>query len=171
MGDDKQVDLEYPKLDDNPDAITIALLSVRAADDLRVEYDFERDGWSIQQAARFSWDSMEAAEEIGPQWKEVAFVQAWARESCANVNPAREGCGPLCPECSGHVGSTALHWRDPEVSLPPDEYTLVLIYLDEGTFSAMWNGTGKFVTENAAHVDPEDVHMWAPITLPENEGR
>lgn len=55
----------------------IGLCDVRAADSIRVLYDFERDGWVIQQASRFSWD---ADEEIDEDYQEVAFVQAWARK-------------------------------------------------------------------------------------------
>lgn len=53
-------------------AVQVALIDVRAADGIRIAYDFERDGWPITQC-----DHAEGNET----WAEVAFVQAWGRES------------------------------------------------------------------------------------------
>ena len=71
------VELWYPRLNP-PRVIHVGLVDVRAADDIRIHYDFNRDGWVIQQASRFEW----AADDdvMDPDWQEVAFVQAWARE-------------------------------------------------------------------------------------------
>lgn len=96
----RKVELSYPRNEGNDEALEVELMDVRAADSLRIEYDFERDGWSIQQASRFSWESNDEFEEIGEDWKEVAFVQAWQRKSCANVMVEPGQCGPQCPECS-----------------------------------------------------------------------
>ena len=74
---ERLVDLEYPGTDGNPTHLHINLLHVRAADGIRVSYDFKRDGWVIEQAKYFSW--LPGA-ECDPGWAEVAFVQAWARE-------------------------------------------------------------------------------------------
>jgi hypothetical protein len=63
---------------DQPRSVEIDLVCVRAADSIRVEYDFERDGYSIKQASKFEWD--EDDEEQDPDWQEVAFVEAWARD-------------------------------------------------------------------------------------------
>lgn len=79
--DTKYVDLEYPKCSDIK-YIQIGLVDVRAADDIRISYDYDRDGWKIEQASIFEW---EAGDTIcDPDWQEVAFVEAWAREN----NPA-----------------------------------------------------------------------------------
>ncbi len=78
MDDTKQVELEYPRIVGRPKYLQISLTDVRAADDIRVFYDFERDGWVIEQASIFEWllgDTM-----CDPDWAEVAFIQAWARE-------------------------------------------------------------------------------------------
>lgn len=80
MSDDtKRVELFYPRNEDQPiKYLKISLAEVRAADDIRVSYDFERDGWVIEQASIFEWllgDTM-----CDPDWAEVAFIQAWARE-------------------------------------------------------------------------------------------
>lgn len=55
--------LSYPGVNDNPDAITVELEHVRAADSLVISYDFARDGFVI---ARLCFPD-----------KEVAFVEAW----------------------------------------------------------------------------------------------
>ncbi|WP_417744794.1 hypothetical protein [Rosistilla oblonga] len=58
--------------------IQVGLTDVRAADDIRISYDFERDGWKIEQASVFEW---EAGDQVcDPCWKEVAFLQAWSQE-------------------------------------------------------------------------------------------
>jgi hypothetical protein len=59
-------------------------MHVRAADDIRIHYDFERDGYVIEQASTFTWSIDD--EECDPDWQEVAFIQAWAREK--NRRPA-----------------------------------------------------------------------------------
>ena len=73
------IDLWYP---DTSDATVcrfeIGLMDVRAADNIRVSYDKGRDGWKIEQASVFKWDIND--DVCDPDWQEVAFVQAWARE-------------------------------------------------------------------------------------------
>jgi hypothetical protein len=77
-GDTFYVDLMYPRGDGNPKYIDIALCEVRAADGIRISYDFERDGWSIEQASTFEWSADDKV--CDPDWQEVAFVKAWARD-------------------------------------------------------------------------------------------
>ena len=76
-GDTASLELWYPGIRDVK-FLKIGLMDVRAADDIRVSYDFERDGWKIEQASRFSWTCEDDA--CDPDWQEVAFVQAWARK-------------------------------------------------------------------------------------------
>lgn len=76
-GDTLAVKLMYPRNND-VQKVQIGLCDVRAADSILVEYDFERDGWSIKQASTFSWAADD--EKMDPDWQEVAFVQAWGRE-------------------------------------------------------------------------------------------
>lgn len=64
------VELYYPRNEGNEKAVEVGLVDVRAADSIRVRYDFDRDGWVILQ------DSTK-----GEDWQEVAFVEAWGRES------------------------------------------------------------------------------------------
>ena len=58
-------------------ALQIGLMAVRAADDIRVSYDYRRDGWKIEQEEIVSDDG--CYHGTG-DWQEVAFVQAWGRE-------------------------------------------------------------------------------------------
>ena len=77
-GDALHIDIWYPRTDNPIKAIQVGLMDVRAADDIRIEYDFQRDGWVIKQAQVFEWGADD--EVCDPQWKEVAFVEAWASE-------------------------------------------------------------------------------------------
>lgn len=58
--------LWYPRSKSTADGITVELYDVRAADDLIVKYDFDRDGYSI---ARANFPD-----------KEVSFISAWDPE-------------------------------------------------------------------------------------------
>ena len=71
------VELLYPRNEGAINTVELGLSDVRAADSIRITYDFERDGWAIQQASTFEWGS---DQEPDMDWQEVAFVQAWARE-------------------------------------------------------------------------------------------
>jgi hypothetical protein len=68
-----EIDIKYPRIGPLV-GLEIGIECVRAADTIRVTYDFERDGYSILQAS--NWDNAEEDKD----WQEVAFVQAWARE-------------------------------------------------------------------------------------------
>jgi hypothetical protein len=62
------VDLWYPRIDHSVHTIHIGLMDVRAARDIRINYDFERDGYAItaqKDDAKYEED-----------WYEVAFVAA-----------------------------------------------------------------------------------------------
>jgi len=77
-GDALRLDLLYPQ-HNTIKAIIIGLMDVRAVDDIRIEFDYGRDGWVIKQAQVFEWDVDD--ERCGdPQWKEVAFIRAWGSE-------------------------------------------------------------------------------------------
>lgn len=77
-GDTARIDLWYPRNKPDVCKVQLGLVDVRAADDILIEYDFERDGWSIKQASTFEWDGSD--EVMDMDWQEVAFIQAWARE-------------------------------------------------------------------------------------------
>lgn len=73
------VELMYPRNDDvRVNTIEVGLSDVRAADSIRITYDFERDGWSVRQASTFEWPASDTI--CDADWQEVAFIAAWARE-------------------------------------------------------------------------------------------
>ena len=75
------VEIMYPNCgpeDERVDTVEVGLSDVRAADSIRVTYDYDRDGWSIKQASIFEWEADDT--EADADWQEVAFVRAWARE-------------------------------------------------------------------------------------------
>ncbi len=73
------IDINYPRNDDQRiNTIEVGLCDVRAADTVRITYDFERDGWSIQQASKFVFTIEDKV--MDADWQEVAFVQAWGRQ-------------------------------------------------------------------------------------------
>jgi len=77
------VDLWYPRNraprdTDQPVVVEIGLIDVRAADSIRIDYDFDRDGYVIKQASVFSWEISDTV--CDGDWQEVAFVQSWGRE-------------------------------------------------------------------------------------------
>jgi hypothetical protein len=73
-GDTVYFDLWYPRSKDRPTYLQLGLADVRVSDDIRISYDFERDGWKIEQSS--GWDDVEGTDG---DWQEVAFVQAWGR--------------------------------------------------------------------------------------------
>lgn len=66
------LDLYYPRLKENPSEIVIALMDVRAAQDIHVKYDFDRDGWVISKDMSDDLN-LDAEEDM----REVAFIPAW----------------------------------------------------------------------------------------------
>ena len=78
------LDLMYPPYEtEEPSGylryVQVGMCHVRAADDIRISYDFERNGWKIEQASTFQWDADDLV--CDPDWQEVVFVQAWARKT------------------------------------------------------------------------------------------
>ncbi len=73
-GNEFVAELQYPR--NNPiQYVEVALCDVRSADGVRVSYDFDRDGWKVEQARYFEWGCDDTV--CDPGWVEVAFVQAW----------------------------------------------------------------------------------------------
>ncbi len=103
------VELWYPRNEETRcKAVDIALIDVRAAADIRVTYDFERDGWVIAQLDD---------ENDGWTWREVAFVDAWAlEEKEPAVSPFPIPMVLICPSCHfQHVDAPdpATGWTNP----------------------------------------------------------
>lgn len=82
------VNLFYPPYEtdeipiDKTKYVEVGIDHVRAADNVRLHYDFERDGWSIEQASIFEWEIDDIV--CDPDWQEVAFVKAWGRQKDDN---------------------------------------------------------------------------------------
>lgn len=76
------VDMWYPRCADGGARVAeveVGLMDVRAADSILIQYDFERDGYSIKQASTFQ---LEGDDKVcDPDWQEVAFVKSWARDT------------------------------------------------------------------------------------------
>ena len=68
------IELTYPSLTGQVSAFEIGLVCVRAADNIRVSFDYERDGWRIEQQAGTE-DEHRGVQFMG--WQEVAFIKAW----------------------------------------------------------------------------------------------
>ena len=92
------VDLWYPPrpgqltTETRVSVIQIGLVDVRAADDIRVSYDFDRDGWAIHQQP--DWPVETTEEEGEPPWVEVAFIRAWGAPKPSNGKPPSTGDDP-----------------------------------------------------------------------------
>lgn len=69
------VELCYPRSDGHVNTVELGMMCTRAADSIRITYDFERDGWSILQAS--GWNRDQRIPDM--DWQEVYFVKAWAR--------------------------------------------------------------------------------------------
>jgi hypothetical protein len=74
-GDTCHIDLWYPSVEGSVKYLDIGLIAVRASDGIRVSYDFDRDGWKIEQPSVFKWAPEDKVCDLA--WREVAFVQSW----------------------------------------------------------------------------------------------
>lgn len=70
------MDLWYPGCPGNATHVHLGLMDVRAADDLRISYDFKRDGWVVEQDFNSHVSDRECAED----WREVGFFRPWPGE-------------------------------------------------------------------------------------------
>ena len=66
------VELSYPRVKGQPNEILVSLIDVRAAGDILIRYDFDRDGWSI---LRDSFPEKPWEDHV-EDWQEAAFVKA-----------------------------------------------------------------------------------------------
>lgn len=70
--DEIHVNLQYPRSKGNAKSVVVGLLDVRAAEDIRISFDFERNGWKIEKPTVSEW---EADDKVCDRcWVEVAFV-------------------------------------------------------------------------------------------------
>jgi hypothetical protein len=78
-------DLWYPRITDGtprtenePTEIRVGLVDVRAADDIVIDYDFERNGYRIRMATIHDWHPDD--KECDEGFKEVGFIPAYIDE-------------------------------------------------------------------------------------------
>ena len=72
--DELSVELWYP-LQRKAKAVRVSLYDVRAADDLLIRFDHDRDGWVI--AMDLSHDDHSGIIKVVEAEQEVAFIPAW----------------------------------------------------------------------------------------------
>lgn len=89
-GDTACLDIWYP---DQREVkfIEVGLMAVRATDSIRISYNFERNGWIIEQASRFGWNCDD--DICDRDWQEVSFVGSWARAETDEQENERLGGG------------------------------------------------------------------------------
>lgn len=75
-------DIFYPKVRsvNKIDTIQIGLVDVRAADDIQIHYDYDRDGWVVRQSRDFHPKIDEHSAGLAEEWFEAAFIPAWQFE-------------------------------------------------------------------------------------------
>ncbi|AGK86865.1 hypothetical protein FDJ58_gp057 [Bacillus phage SIOphi] len=77
------LEIEHP-VDNSIDTVEIGLCSVRASDDIRIKYDFDRGGWVIYQPKGYftevSRSSGRIVEEYHEEWIESAFCPSWKNQ-------------------------------------------------------------------------------------------
>lgn len=71
------VDLFYPN-NCKCKYIQVGLSDIRAADDIRISYDYHRDGYVIEQ---LPYEKTHQGTEVTGEWQEVAFIKSWQLES------------------------------------------------------------------------------------------
>jgi len=81
------IELCYPRIEGNAKELEIELMDTRAADNIRISYDFDRDGWTIKQASIFEWEVDDTPHNS--DWQEVAFIKAWGRE-CEKLSEKKQ---------------------------------------------------------------------------------
>lgn len=75
MGKTISVEMTYPNINEHGiKYVEVDQESVRASDGIRLHYDYERDGWVIEQPTKLSWKDP----PYDKGWKEAAFIKSWA---------------------------------------------------------------------------------------------
>ena len=82
------VDIWYPECEGRPKFLNVGLIDVRASDGVRLHYDFERDGFVVEQPKPI----VERVEEdgcivCGEEWIEVGFFQSWRFNTWKDGSP------------------------------------------------------------------------------------
>lgn len=76
-----RIKLQYPRDKSSAKFAIVGLVDVRAADDIRISYDFDRDGWKIEQEQIVNDNGNY---QCAGKWIESAFVPAYGQEKQIN---------------------------------------------------------------------------------------
>lgn len=83
-----EVTLTYPDVQGKAiQCVVFDQESVRASDGIKISYDYDRDGYQIEQASRFAWGADDP--DCDPDWQEVAFIPSWGREETEDEKETR----------------------------------------------------------------------------------
>ena len=75
-GNTMHVEFAYPRQNKKIQHIEIGLSDVRASDGIRVRYDFERDGYVIEQPI-LKATKKDGYTQCDDEWHEVFFAKSW----------------------------------------------------------------------------------------------
>lgn len=88
-GPDARFDFLYPRIGERVTSIAVGLEDVRAANDIRIQFDFDRDGWVIVSPTKFMWfDGEDLRDE---RLEEVAFIPAYSDAGHAELERMNGG--------------------------------------------------------------------------------
>lgn len=74
----------YPGTDDKKvDRLRVGLEHVRAANDIEIHFDLDRNGWVIESPTKFMWKDGEDTSDT--QLEEVAFIPAYSEAGHAEL--------------------------------------------------------------------------------------
>lgn len=88
VGDEVTIRLTYPRSSRHK-YFLVELADVRCGSLIRLSYDFDRDGWMIEQDKNESDHFEQDINDCIEDWAEVAFIPSWQFETHEN----REGKG------------------------------------------------------------------------------
>jgi hypothetical protein len=75
-----RIEFAYPRLEGHIKYMELGLQDVRASDGIRIHYDFERDGYVVEQPYVNEKDMGTYIDASTDTWEEVGFFQSWALE-------------------------------------------------------------------------------------------
>ena len=79
----RTVTIRYPRQNPSKAYVRVDLEDVRAANELVIHYDFDRDGWVIESPTKMMWEIDE--DSYDERLEEVAFVPAYSEAAHAEL--------------------------------------------------------------------------------------
>jgi len=74
------IEFSFPRLENKIKYIKLGIEDIRASDGIRIHYDFERDGYVVEQYYIIEKDMGTYIDAATETWEEVGFFQSWALE-------------------------------------------------------------------------------------------